>query len=121
MDNKKARYDIKGLADELEVGMDSIALLFTSFFSEMENEIKNLEEYLGEKDWHMLERVIHNIKGVSANLNVYDVFEEAAIFDEMLKKNQVEDARKFVDKIIFLINDAKKEVEEIFKQNGLSL
>lgn len=80
-----------------------------------------MQEYFLKGDWYMLERVIHNIKGVSANLNVHDVFEEAEVFDNLLKSNNIINASSHVEKMIDLISKAEIEITKFFSERGYAL
>jgi HPt (histidine-containing phosphotransfer) domain-containing protein len=115
------RYDIEGLASELEVGLDSIVGLYESFIVEMKEEIEEMKIHLEKSDWIMLERVIHNIKGVSANLCILDIFSEAEKFDSLLKKNETSDASIYVNKLIALINASETEIKGFFLEKGFSI
>ena len=115
------RYDIKGLAEELEVEMKDIAKLYLNYFEEMNSEISEMNDFISGKNWMMLQKVIHNVKGVSANLNVYDVFEEAAAFDALLKAGSIENAQAHVNRIIALIKVAEAEMKEYFKRKEFDI
>lgn len=121
MDNKTYKYDVEGLAADLEVDLESIAGLFSSYFEEMKEEIASMQELLSKNDWYMLGRVVHNIKGVSINLSIQDVFDAATAFDTRLKSNNFRDASTDVEKIIGLISKAEIEIREYFLEKGISL
>ncbi|MCX7711342.1 MAG: Hpt domain-containing protein [Clostridia bacterium] len=119
--NHECRYDIQGLTDELEVELKDIVRLFSNYFEEMQSEMSEMEKFLSQKDWVMLQRVAHNIKGVSANLGIQDVFSEAAAFDAMLKAGITESAVQYVNGIKTLLKNANAEVDAYFSQHGLTL
>lgn len=121
MKNSDCRYDIDRLAAELDIDMASIAELYSSYFSEMKEETAAMESFLAKNDWYMLERVVHNVKGVSANLNVSDVFEEARILDEMLKKNISDNAEHHVEKIIKRLLDSELEIRKYFMERNIPI
>ncbi len=121
MGTSEYAYDIEGFANELETDMETIAGLFSSYFTEMKGEISSMQTYLSAKDWVMLERVIHNIKGVSANLGINDVFSEAEKFDILLKKGENSNADIFVEGIAVLISNAEGIIREIFLKSGIEL
>jgi HPt (histidine-containing phosphotransfer) domain-containing protein len=113
------RYNIKGLAEELEIDLNSISGLYTIYFEEMKEEIKSMLLYLKKSDWEMLERTVHNIKGVSANLSIMDVFSEAEKFDILLKKNEILNSREHITNLDNLISNAEIEIKEFFEDKGL--
>ncbi|MDP4095141.1 MAG: Hpt domain-containing protein [Bacillota bacterium] len=115
------KYDIEGLAKELDVEIDEILVLFMNYISEMNDEIKSMKLYFANKDWNMLERIIHNIKGVSANLSINDVYQTAAAFDLQLKQGKTEDAGNEVSKLEETILSAKDEIIKFFTIKGYTL
>lgn len=121
MKESSCRYDIASLAEELDVSMAEIAPLFASYIGEMKSEASDMLAYLSKCDWGMLQRVVHNIKGVSANLNINDVYEGAAFFDALLKQNRVEEAARHVASIIGLLNNAEREIRNFFWYYGYNL
>ena len=121
MDSSKREYEIECFAKELEVEIGEIANLFASYFEEMKEEILEMKDSVVQSDWSMLKRIIHNVKGVSANLNVSDVFEAAAALDARLKDNETSDAGVHVEKIIGLINNAEVEISKFFLEKGITL
>ncbi len=121
MGNIASKYDIKGLSEGLEVDLADLVGLFSSYFEEMKNEVSELKGLLDRKDWYMLERVVHNIKGVSANLYINDVFHETEKFDRLLKNNDTSDADKHVEMIDRMISSAEESIGLFFKENGLEI
>lgn len=121
MDKEQCRYDITGLARELDVDLGDIAILFVNYFVEMKSEIAEMQRFLSEKDWNMLERTVHNIKGVSVNLGVLDVYNEAEAFDRLLKDGNTDHAEEYVNKVSRLLGPAEIEVKRFFNRNGLSM
>lgn len=121
MQTNECRYDIQGLADELEVDLSDIVRLFSNYFTEMKEELAEMKKYLSSGDWIMLERVVHNVKGVSANLDIKDVYNEAAAFDTLLKINVTDSAEYYINRIDELLQAAEEEVGRFFSQNGMAL
>ena len=115
------KYDIDGLAKELEVGIESIVGLYSSYIEEMKEEMEEMKLCLDKSDWTMLERIVHNIKGVSVNLSIMDVFSEAEEFDVLLKKNATSDSSNYVLKLISLITDAEFEIKRFFNEKGFEV
>lgn len=118
MTKEGVRYDIAGLAKELEVDLQALVPLYQSYITEMSEETSEMNRYLLGKDWNMLQRTIHNIKGVSANLKIDDVYRESEIFDSRLKKDIIESAEKYVEVISDLVKAAEKEIRAFFSDRG---
>lgn len=121
MENVACRYDIYGLAKELDSELGDIAILFINYIDEMKSEVKEMNRFFSLKDWYMLERTVHNIKGVSVNLGIRDVYEQAEAFDRLLKDGKVDSAAENIEKITQILSSAVKEIKAFFNQNGFSI
>jgi HPt (histidine-containing phosphotransfer) domain-containing protein len=121
MSSLQGKYNIEAFAQELEVDLERVVPLFAGYIEEMKEEVKALKGYLEKKDWNMLEKTIHNIKGVSANLNIEDVYKESAIFNGRLKKGMNDDAGDYVQQIISLIHGAEIEIRRFFREKGFDV
>lgn len=121
MESSKFRYDLKALAEDLGFEIEDIRGIFLQYFEEMQGCIEDMNTYLSSRDWYMLERVIHNIKGVSVNLNIMDVYKACADFDSQLKANNTKDAEHHVKELIELINDSNAELKRILKYSMIML
>lgn len=115
------RYDIEGFAKELEVEFRTLVDLYREYFNEMKSEITEAKRFADSSDWVMLERTVHNIKGISANLVINDIYEEAKTLDTCLKSNMTENAAAFITQIENLLFQAEIEVKRIFTNKELEL
>jgi HPt (histidine-containing phosphotransfer) domain-containing protein len=73
-----------------------------------------MREHAAKCNWGMLERVTHNIKGMSSSLYVNDVYEKAAEFNSLLKINQTENVNVYIEEITQLLKNAEIEIKEYF-------
>lgn len=121
MGSTSPRYDIKKLAEELEFGIEDISTLFSKYTAEIKERISQMEDCLNRKDWNTLERVVHNIKGVSINLNIVDVYEKAVECDSLLKENRTENADTYIKELILLLVDSENEIRKIFSGMDIEL
>lgn len=115
------RYKINELINELEVNYSDVVPLYESYFNEMREEISELLNYLSERDWEMLKRTVHNIKGVSANLRINDVYVAALEYESILKAEAYDKAGMFINSILELVNDAEHDVREFFDDLGYKM
>lgn len=114
-------FDLEGLAQELGVEAGSLIPLFVQFFAEMAEEIVKAEHFLAQRNWPMLKKTVHNIKGVSANLRILDVYQAAAVLDDLLKDGKTATVQIHVYNLIDLLNQAKEEITQAFLAKGLAL
>ena len=121
MGQNTCRYDIKGLQQELDVEVSDLAMLFLSYINEMQSEIAEMYRCLSEGDFNMLQRVVHNIKGVSANLRIKDVEKAASDYGDMLRRGETLESGLYINRIVQLISEAQNEIRNYFHLNGYSL
>lgn len=116
---KQDRYNITEFIKVMDVNIEEIAALFDQYFQEMFEELIELKKLFKDNDFTMLQREIHNVKGVSANLGIYDVHQKAAIMDSNLKNNINDFLEVQIEELESLILNAHTEVQVFFK--GLNL
>lgn len=121
MGDIKCRYDIDELIEEMEVGEENIWELYKSYFWEMRENIDDISKCLKANELEKVERILHNIKGVSINLNILDVHKEASSFSEKIKLGLEEKYEDYLNNLTHLLNGAEKEVKNFFKEKGISL
>lgn len=121
MDNIPFRYDITGLAKDMDIDLATISNLYTEYFAEMKANIEESIKLYGSRDFIKLERVIHNIKGISVSLNVNDIYDAANKFDMKLKRDDFDTVTTDINNIINLYNAAKKDIIAFFKQNAVNI
>ncbi len=117
----RSKYDIDGLAMEFGFDLSTMAELYSEFISEMHEELNDIEKFLSEDNREMVKRTVHNIKGVTANLNIHDIYQEALIFDSLLKKDYFDDADTRLKKLNNILNDAEIEIRKYFEEKGIKL
>ncbi len=117
----QSKYDIAGLAAEFEFDLDTMSKLYSEFICEMHEEINEIEKFLAEENREMVKRTVHNIKGVTANLNIHDIYQEALIFDVLLKKDFFDDADMHVRKLKKLLGYAETDIKTFFIDNGINM
>ncbi|MDF2840487.1 MAG: Hpt protein [Clostridia bacterium] len=104
------------LTEEIGIDKESIAELLSIYCSEMKEEIQQVRITLHNQDWINLQRTVHNIKGVSANLSLQGIFEASAELDSMLKsKNYIgieAHAQQLLEVLETTINNIKKALEQ---------
>lgn len=116
MNNNNCRYNIDELIEEMDVSLEEVKELYKSYFWEMKENTEDISKYLKACEYTKVERILHNIKGVSINLNIIDVYNEAAIFNEVIKKRVEEDYDNYLKKLIKLVNEAESEVQKFFNE-----
>lgn len=118
---EEEKYDIKGKAADLGVTLDEISGLYSTYILEMRSEISDVKKFRKENNWDMLERISHNIKGVSANLGIQDVFEAAAEVNSLMKNKKTDNIDISLIALEDCCDSAEIEIIRFFTNNGLPL
>jgi len=121
MDGNSFRYNIQGLADDMEVSLEILSSLYSEFFHEMKMNLEESKELSTSKDWWKLERVIHNIKGISSCLYIGDIYDVSQKLDIELKNEAYEHVNSDITTINNLLNSTEKDIREFFKKDGISI
>lgn len=117
MGDIKCRYNIDELIEEMEVSHEDIWELYKTYFGEMRENIDDITKCLKSNEFKKIERILHNIRGVSISLNIIDVYEAASIFNEKIKEEVQERYEEYINKLIQLVNGAEEEVKSFFNRN----
>lgn len=121
MGNIHCRYDIEGLARDMEIELGDLPALYSEYFLEMRINLQESRAMYNIKDWDKLERVIHNIKGISTSLNVDDVYLLSNKLDNKLKGANFDNVLPDIDYITDLFIAAENDIKEFFKQNDIKI
>ena len=112
------RYDLKGFSNDLGLPIEDIADLFSDFIKEINSEISKVKTALGEKDLDALERINHNIKGISANYRILDIHEETLNISTELKSDNFKYLESLINNFFVITEKAVKEIACYFEQKG---
>lgn len=112
---------IDSLTGELDAEIGHMGILYGSYLDEMKSECTSMHECIQLGNYDMLQRTIHNIKGVSANLGVTEVFEYASKFDELLKQNRTSGAREHVKNLAGIIDNASAIIRKYFLDRDINI
>lgn len=78
------------LASEIGIDKEAVAELLEIYCGEMDGEMSQVKALAEACNWQGLQRTVHNIKGVSANLYLQDMFKVAEELDHKLKRDDHE-------------------------------
>lgn len=108
-------YEFKKLADDIGIEVMDLKNLYCSFIEEMDEEISLLKKHIDKKEFENLESIVHNIKGISSNLLIDDIYEHCQIFDSELKNNTFDNVTSHMEILETLYANSKKIIIGYFK------
>jgi HPt (histidine-containing phosphotransfer) domain-containing protein len=121
VENVPFRYKIEDLAADMEVDLLTVSTLYTEYFIEMKQCIYKSKNLCTAKDWQKLERVIHNIKGISNSLNIDDIYNVSNELDNELNRHIYDNIDKFLENINNLFLICEKDIKKFFRLNSIIL
>ena len=77
--------NLEDLIKSIGIDKDTIIELLGIYCYEMTEEMQQVKLFLEKQEWSDMQRIIHNIKGVSSNLYLQEMFEAAEILELRLK------------------------------------
>jgi HPt (histidine-containing phosphotransfer) domain-containing protein len=114
-------YDIVGLSKDLELECEDITDLYVSYIDEIDDHCQKIKKTFYKKNFMELRSEVHNVKGVSANLLLKDVFEEAASFERLLKNSDFMSSNDHVEVLSNLLINSKNKIIQSFAQVNIIL
>lgn len=90
--------NLEFLTQQIGIDTEAVIELLKIYRSEISEELQQVQQLFERGDWHNLQRTIHNIKGVSANLYLEGMFTISTDIDSKLKTQDY-------DKLDLLIGD----------------
>ncbi|MGK0465033.1 Hpt domain-containing protein [Clostridium sp.] len=109
-------YDIVGLSKDLELECEDITDLYVSYIDDIADHCHKIKETFSKKDFIELRSEVHNVKGVSANLLLKDVFEEADSFEKLLTCGDFLGSNEHVEALSNLLINSKNKIIQSFAQ-----
>jgi len=115
------KYDIKGFAYELGLPLNEVALLYSEFIKELNSEMSELKKLLIKKDWIAIKAILHNIKGISANFRITDMYIQTEHVYTALTTSSHVSLESLLKNLFIISEDAIKEITSFFQEEGLSI
>lgn len=100
---------------EMESTKEDIEPLYRIYTSEMEEMLENLKEAAQSGDRDTFKRLLHNVKGINANLRIDLLLEPVTQMYARLKSGDVMDLDKSLDIITAHFQQVKIEIDKYFK------
>ena len=114
-------YDIVKLAKDLELDYTDITDLYVSYIDEINSHCHNIKEYFYKNNFVELKMEIHNVKGVAANLLLFDVFEETVLLENLLNHGDFVGSKNHVENLINILINSNDKVIQSFSQVNVIL
>ncbi|AFM39362.1 hypothetical protein Desaci_0290 [Desulfosporosinus acidiphilus SJ4] len=120
--NFTCRYDLKGFSNELGLPLKDMADLFSELIKEIKGELLEARNVLETRNLESLKQINHNIKGISANYRILDLYEQSCQISNALKiscDNQT--LQSLFDNLFLTFESAVQEIIAFFAHEGIDI
>lgn len=115
--NKVYEISLSSLMEEIGIDKASIAELLSIYCTEMSEEMQQVRKALQKQEWTSLQRTIHNIKGVSANLSLQPIFTASSELDSMLKNKNYLGIEESVQELLNVLESTIAIIQKALEQH----
>lgn len=113
--------NLEDLIRDIGIDKSTVVELLGIYCTEMTEEMQQIKMFLKNQEWSGLQRALHNIKGVSANLYLQDMFKAAEVIDIKLRKNDYKDIENSVQYLLDTFDETYKSIHIISEQQVKSV
>jgi DNA-binding transcriptional MerR regulator len=108
------KYDIQGFADSLGLPIEDIEDLYNELITELNSETLKLKKAAAEQDLNTIKNTIHNIKGVTGNYRIFDVYNETITISNSLKLDGSSNIDQLLNNLYTISENAIGEIRKFF-------
>lgn len=114
--NYNCKYDIVGFANDLGLSMKEISELYAELITEINSALLQLKLLMNKKDLAQIQKIVHNIKGVSGNYKITDIYEETSKINNNLNSHNYTSLERDLNSLFTISINAQNEIKNFFKQ-----
>ena len=108
--------NLEDLASSIGIDRETVIELLGIYSCEMSEEMQQVILFLRTQDWSSLQRAMHNIKGVSANLYLEDMSKVAEELDIKLKQSDYEGIENSIHNLLDTFDETLKSIHKVSAQ-----
>lgn len=117
--NYYSKYDITGFAKDLGLSISEVSELYAELINEINSSLSELKILIIKKDLESMQKIIHNIKGVSGNYRLTDVYEKASKINNSLRSNYLTYLESDLNELFIISSMAEIEITNFFKEHSV--
>lgn len=113
------KYDIAGFAHDLGLSIEDVSALYAELVNELKSALLELKLFIYNKDLVKIQMIIHNIKGVSGNYRLTDIYDETSKINDDLKNKDYSEFKRDLNHLYNITYTAIEEITNFFKQKSI--
>ncbi|MCT4564237.1 MAG: Hpt domain-containing protein [Maledivibacter sp.] len=114
-----SNYDLFALSKDIEIDIEDMVDIFNIYFIEVNDLILNLRHLSHNEDWDKFQKLLHNLKGISINLKLTDIYEMAVNFENLIKIQNFDLINCHINELQNLVSRAKLDINKFFSYNKI--
>lgn len=114
-----SKYDITGFAHDLGLNMREVSEFYAELINEINSSLSELKVLMNKRDLVKIQKIIHNIKGVSGNYRIIDIYEETTKINDSLRIDTYNNLEKDLNNLFNISDIALQEIRNFFKQKSI--
>ena len=115
------KYDIVGFAHDLGLSIEDVSELYAELVRELNSALLELKLLMINKDFVKIQKIVHNIKGVSGNYRLTDLYDETSKINDALKNTEYPDFERDLNYLFNTAYASIKEITNFFKRKSISI
>ena len=120
MDSRN-KYDITGFICDLGLPLEEASKFYAELIHEINIAILELKILINKNDSVSIQKIIHNLKGVSGNYRISDVYSETTKINDTLKIAGYNTLEKDLNHLFHVCTMAIKEIRSYFNERSISI
>jgi HPt (histidine-containing phosphotransfer) domain-containing protein len=117
--NYNSTYDITGFANDLGLSFSEISELYIELINEINSSLSELKILMTEKNLKEIQKIIHNIKGVSGNCKLTDVYKKASEINDSLRSDCFMSLESDLNDLFIISSIAERKIKNFFEEKSV--
>lgn len=113
------KYDIDGFTRDLGLNLIEVSDLYAELINEINLAISEMKILIDKKDLQQTKKIIHNVKGVSGNYRITDVYNQTTKINDLLKSENYNDFEVDLNNLLNTCDAATKEIQNYFNHHSI--
>ncbi|AVK48746.1 Hpt domain-containing protein [Clostridium sp. MF28] len=117
--NYDKNYDIIGFSNDLGLNLQQVSELYAELINEFNLALSELKTAMIGSDLKNIQKIIHNLKGLSGNYRITDVYEETTKINNLLKNSNYNNIEPHLSNLLTVISIALKKIRSFFYEMSI--
>lgn len=113
------KYDITGFTHDLGLNIEDSSKFYAELINEINSALLQLKILLDSNDLVNIQKIIHDMKGVSGNYRIHDIYRETTQIYDAIKTYNYNNLENDLNNLFYISDIAIKNIKNFFQQNSI--